>query len=140
MSQVESTEQAERDAWLVRFGLVRDFEWNPPAGPQYTLALADNVRLFARGEDRLVVLVREQLFVDWALLEYAGHPSAQPDAVRYMLVMHGDGPSASLREPRHTYFGGDADAAGYVFYVQPKVIDWAFDCLREWFDFGGDTP
>jgi hypothetical protein len=49
------------------------------------------------------------------------------------LICHGEGPSASLRECRHTYWGEASN--GYLFYFQPKLITLAFKELERFYDF-----
>lgn len=46
------------------------------------------------------------------------------------LLFNGHGPSDSLRECRHTYWGEN----GYVFYPNAPVIVAAFEALSEFFD------
>lgn len=45
-------------------------------------------------------------------------------------VFHGEGPSGSLRECRHTYWGYD----GYIFYPNARLITDAFRVLSEFYD------
>lgn len=97
-------------------------------------------RVMERGSDRLVVCEDKDdegltRWIDWALLSWVSGPSTPGDGPeQYSVTMHGSGAGGILRESRHTYFGDK----GYVFYVSPKTIAWAFDCLREWFDYDGD--
>ncbi len=86
-----------------------------------------------RGDHRLLVHVDDEgAWIVWALFERDG---ADDDGdVDYSLVAHGCGISGALREARHTYFG---ERDGYLFYVNPGLIAWAFEQLREWFDFDG---
>lgn len=86
--------------------------------------LPDHDLVFRKDNGALVVNVREELHVTWALLRMEGDDL-------YSVVAHGSGPSGSLREPRHTYFGED----GYVFYVNPAILTWGFKQLERWFDF-----
>lgn len=46
------------------------------------------------------------------------------------LQFHGNGPSGSLKECRHTYWG----EAGYIFYPNGKVISLAFKELSKYFN------
>lgn len=48
------------------------------------------------------------------------------------LVFYGEGPSDTLRECRHTWWG--EDGKGYVFYPNKKLILAALDKLSEYFD------
>jgi hypothetical protein len=111
-------------------GLWQDHKFNPAAGPYYLIRPQDDV--IREDGPGGVLLVHEEdehkLHVTWALLESVG-------ADRYQLVAHGAGPSGNLREPRHTFFGHEAD--GYVFYVRPKLLAWGFKILERWFDFDG---
>lgn len=45
-------------------------------------------------------------------------------------VFYGEGPTGSLRECRHTYWGKD----GYIFYPNGPIICAAFTALAEFFD------
>lgn len=56
--------------------------------------------------------------------------SINADATKLGVVFHGTGPG-SLRELRHTYWGGDD---GYLPSPSTKLITAAFDALKEWFD------
>lgn len=76
----------------------------------------------------------EDVHIEWALLDCVSsqHSDGSPD--QYEVAMHGSGVGSSLREARHTYFG----EKGYIYYVNPALLAWAFGCLREWFDFDGE--
>ncbi len=50
----------------------------------------------------------------------------------YTCLFHGEGPSGSLRECRHTYWGERGD--GYIFYPNGKVIADAFVKLSAFYD------
>lgn len=51
----------------------------------------------------------------------------------FRCVFHGYGYAGGLRELRHTYWG-EADRAGYIYYVNARLIADAFAILRRWFD------
>lgn len=72
------------------------------------------------GEDGVIVI--------WCLLRCLG---TGHDGPVYVVYMHGSGIYGMLREPRHTYFGED----GYISFVQPKLLAWAFNKLSRWFDY-----
>lgn len=135
MSTAEHQDYIDRE--LAKLGCTHSPGWGPPDARVYVVAPVEGVRQFWRGDDVLLVMVREGIHVDWALMDWAG---SNDEGVRHGLVMRGAGPSSSLREPRHTYFGPDAESQGYLFYVKPRLLAWAFDCLREWFDYEGDEP
>lgn len=97
----------------------------------WTLDAPPGAVVFERGDDRLVV-IEIDMSVRWALLEWTGDMGDGSHA-EYDIEAHGYGYSGALREARHTYFGDE----GYVFYVDPLRLAWAFDCLRRWFDFPG---
>lgn len=50
--------------------------------------------------------------------------------IQTAIVFHGEGPSGSLRECRHTYWGED----GYLFYPDGPVIVAALKALSEFYD------
>jgi len=115
------------------------------ARPHYVLGDLTGLRRFDRGHDVLLVEV-DGICVNWVLLECESHEPAQREADgtwtklpdEYGKLAEGTGIAGALREPRHTWFEptpGDGLIPGYTFYVKPRLIAWAFDCLREWFDF-----
>lgn len=141
MTDIER-DQAKLDRDLLRLGCVPDPDWNPSAGVHYQVGVLEHVRRINRGLDALLILDNDG-WIRWALMTCEGYPTDDPTAIRFQLAMHGEGPGGkddSLREPRHTWFGPSAYQRGYLFYVQPKLLDWAFDQLREFFDFAGDEP
>lgn len=72
--------------------------------------------------------IRDNLHVQFAVF----HLSYGDDKDTMMsCVFHGTGPSGSLRECRHTWWGDDE---GYVFYPPGRLITQAFQCLSEFFD------
>jgi len=96
---------------------------------------ASDCRVLERGANRLVVRPASDTHgVHWALLDCVSSEYSDGSPDQYHVTMHGWGTGDPLREARHTWVGDD----GYVFYVDPSAIAWAFDCLREWFDFDGD--
>ena len=92
-------------------------------------------RVMEHGNNRLVVKV-DGYGIDWALLRWVSGPSEPgKEPEQYQVEMHGCGVTSKyLREARHTYFG----EKGYIYYVNPALLAWAFGCLREWFDFDGE--
>ena|SRR5258708_25253720 len=46
------------------------------------------------------------------------------------MVFHGEGPTGSLRECRHTYWGEE----GYMFYLKKDTIVSALEKLSEYYD------
>lgn len=79
----------------------------------------------------------EGIHVEVVLFELSGGPMTrngiEVDPATYNRVFHGSGPSGSLRELRHTYWG-EPDNSGYIFYPNGKLIAAAFEALKEWFD------
>jgi hypothetical protein len=71
-------------------------------------------------------------WIEFAVLEFL-YGDSSFDGVHCKVVIHGGGPSSSLREPRHFYFGENGD--GYLFYPSKKVIEAAFKALEEFYDF-----
>lgn len=52
---------------------------------------------------------------------------------RVQVIFQGDGPVASLREPRHIYWGPDGN--GYTFYLPADAVIKALEHLKKYFDF-----
>lgn len=48
------------------------------------------------------------------------------------IVFCGDGPTGSLREPRHMWWG---DEEGYTFYLPAKAVIKTLQILEKYFDF-----
>lgn len=69
-------------------------------------------------------LVNGNCLVRWAFFESSS-------SYEYKLLMHGEGFSDCLREPRHTWF----ENKGYIFYVNPKPIFECFKILQKYFDY-----
>ena len=98
-----------------------------------------NVKEFKIGKDRLLVFADDDahednckgdITVHWVILE--SEPSNNDDYSNcYSLIAYGCGPSALLREPRHSYF------KEYQFYIPINTIIQAFEILKKWFDFEG---
>jgi hypothetical protein len=59
--------------------------------------------------------------------------SASESGTVIACIFHGEGPSGSLRECRHTWWGED-DNDGYIFYPSGQIICSAFIKLSEFFD------
>lgn len=83
-----------------------------------------------RVEGARLVIRENDASVDWGLFKWC---MSDDEGDGYELVAHGWGISGSLREARHTYFG--PDGSGYIFYVEPWVLAWAFAKLATYFDF-----
>lgn len=83
-------------------------------------------------EGHLVLKWDEQkLWLHFAVMTFY---CSDGDGKNVMLVpaFYGEGPSANLRECRHTYWGEDGN--GYLFYPDGRVIAAAFKALSEFFD------
>jgi hypothetical protein len=84
------------------------------------------------GDDCVLLVEEVNHVVNFALLRYImGNPQDGPIEAVYVIEMHGSGIGDCLREPRHTYFGEE----GYISYVSPKRLAWAFDILAAWFNY-----
>ena len=116
-------------------------------GNAYTIpsTLDPRVRRFERGRDVLLVDPgKDGHCVDWVLLECSASGITSKDSTgvwrlepdEFGILARGSGFAGNLREARHTYFAPSEEGEhGYVFYIKPRLLAWAFDCLREWFDF-----
>lgn len=80
-------------------------------------------------DDILGINVREELHVDFALFDWSYEDES---GSYYHRIFHGSGPSGSLREPRHIYWG---DEQGYTFFLPLSSVIKAFDVLKKYFDF-----
>lgn len=80
----------------------------------------------------LAVCETETNWVEFTVFEFAGKHSDE-SFTRYSRVFHGIGPSGSLRELRHTFWG-EPDNGGYIFYPDGRLICDAFQKLGRWFD------
>lgn len=60
----------------------------------------------------------------------------KPDPVKHTMLFHGSGPSGSLRECRHIWWGEreDPEMRGYTYYLNFATVEAAFRELRRWFD------
>lgn len=89
-----------------------------------TLARGGLLAVHQSGEDGL--------FVQFAVFEFSSSPyhDAEVANTQYSLLFYGEGPSSSLRECRHTWWGEE----GYVFYPDAALITDALEKLKKWFD------
>lgn len=75
--------------------------------------------------------------VEFAVFRFAMGPATKDgvevEPALFHRVFHGDGPSGSLRELRHTFWG-EPDNSGYIFYPNGALIADAFAKLKRWFD------
>lgn len=72
-------------------------------------------------------------WVSFVVVEWVSGPStdgAMP--ALYQPLFHGEGPSAPLRELRHTHWGHADD--GYLHEPNGALIAAAFEALKRWFD------
>lgn len=75
--------------------------------------------------------------VSFVVVEWISGPSDEPDGRRtmealYQPLFHGEGPSGTLRELRHTHWGHAGD--GYLHEPNGALITAAFEALKRWFD------
>lgn len=71
----------------------------------------------------------DETWLKFAVLEF-NHSDGDGSNTVTTPVFHGEGPSGSLRECRHTYWGYD----GYIFYPNGQLITEAFKVLSEFYD------
>jgi hypothetical protein len=82
----------------------------------------------------LLAVLEDGIHISFAVFRWEqGSASGDPPDEWYQRVFHGSGPSGSLRELRHTYWG-ETDNSGYIFYAPGKLIADAFKQLERWFD------
>lgn len=80
------------------------------------------------------VNISQSEWVNFAVLEFASSNSDGTDR-EYECFWYGEGPSGSLRELRHSWFGSSPKSDdGYVFYINRSKMNTAFDFLSEYFD------
>lgn len=77
----------------------------------------------------LVIQKEDDLHVNFALLQ---EDCDDGEDRFFSVVFHGRGPSGSLRECRHTYWGEDGN--GYIFYPPFDLIIAALNELKKYFD------
>ncbi len=74
-----------------------------------------------------------EITVSFVVLEWVSGPSTDRTMpALYQPLFHGDGPSAGLRELRHTHWGHADD--GYLHSPNGSLIAAAFQALKRWFD------
>jgi hypothetical protein len=83
---------------------------------------------------------KEKSWLKFAVLQFCTAEHDPSDTrgysnIKAYCVFYGDGPSGSLRECRHTYWGED----GYLFYPDGRIIAAAFKALSEFYDDMGET-
>lgn len=88
----------------------------------------------------LLAVLEKDTHVSFIVTTFAEGPSTQNGQVvgpeLHERVFHGSGPSGSLRELRHTYWG-EQNNGGYIYYPSAKLITDAFRQLQRWFDCDG---
>lgn len=85
-------------------------------------------RVIELGGGLLAVNGSDDGWVEFSLFEICG----SDDTCRH--IFNGGGPSGSLREMRHTYWGSEEGReAGYVFSCPAKLIMLALEVLGRWF-------
>ena len=87
-------------------------------------------------EDGLIVVANRDDWIDFGVMDW--HSSAIDGAgTIYSCLWHGCGPSGSLRELRHSYFGSPSSEScmtGYIFYLNRKQMIDAMNVLLNYFD------
>lgn len=79
---------------------------------------------------------KDSIWKYFAILSFASSNTDGTDA-EYDCFWFGEGPSGTLRECRHSYFGNSpSEIDGYVFYLNRAVMNDAFDFLSEYYDMG----
>jgi hypothetical protein len=83
----------------------------------------------------LAVNIIVDLYVDFIVFRChsgaATKDGVEVDGPKMQIVFRGEGPSGSLRELRHTWWGDDES---YLPSIRPDEIIPAFEALKEWFD------
>jgi hypothetical protein len=72
---------------------------------------------------------KDRFWLNFAVLRWQSSNQKGGD-VHCGMVFHGSGPTGSLRELRHTWWGED----GYLFYVPGALVSNAFKALSAYFD------
>lgn len=117
-----------------RLTVVLDHNGDPTYAEPEIRAVATHLIELRPG---LLAVIEEDIHVEVALFRWAGGPATKDgievEPAYYERVFHGGGPSGSLRELRHTYWG-EPNNSGYIFYPNGALICAAFQHLKRWFD------
>lgn len=83
------------------------------------------------GNDNKMAVIVDDPVVEFAVFEWLSGPTT-PDGypAEYKLLLRGSGPSGSLRECRHIWWG----ERGYTYYLNFALAERVFKELRRWFD------
>jgi hypothetical protein len=103
----------------------------------YVLGDQDATHRIDLGHDNwLFVKERDGLTLEFALFEYLSGPStingAEVGGLEHIMRFRGSGPSGSLRECRHIWWGERPD--GYTHCLNFALVEAAFRELRRWYD------
>jgi len=70
--------------------------------------------------------------IQWGMFTFGQEEIGKPETAVWCKIFEGSGPTGSLKEFRHNWFGQDED--GYVFYLPIKATIKALEILNEYFD------
>lgn len=113
-------------------GLEHTFDHLGDACYSITELKKPNFNLEALNEDFLVLSRKDEHdWLEFCFLEVNSRelPYSE-DSTLCTVLWHGEGPSGSMRECRHSYIGED----GYVFYVSKKNFTAALEWLERHYD------
>lgn len=101
----------------------------------YIVADQNATERISLGNDAwLLVHVEDGVVVTFAVFEFcmgsATRNGVEVEPMKHTILFHGSGPSGSLRECRHIWWGEN----GYTYYADFALIEAALRELRRWFD------
>ena len=93
--------------------------------------LREDFEVVDLGNDAYLILkwCKDRFWLDFAVMDRAYETN---DGVWLSCLFHGCGPSETLRECRHTWWGEKGE--GYLFYANGPAIAAAFKELSKYFD------
>lgn len=89
--------------------------------------IKDKFKVIPVGEGFMVWIDREG-WINFFVFETVSWDGDTLKPSNIKIIWHGEGPSDTLRELRHSYF------SPYLFYINAKVIEASFQELRKHFD------
>lgn len=122
---------------LKKLGL-KECELDSCGDQLYLLNRFDGFELIKKSGDDIQAVLRylqdSEYWGMWVLLEWVSSYGDNFEHHEFSILAYGDGPGgdkSNLREPRHTYIGKN----GYVFYINPDILTWGFEKLKQFYDF-----
>ncbi len=82
------------------------------------------------GRDNRLGVIVDDLIVEFAVFQWMMGKSSDGSPDEYIMLLRGSGPSGSLRECRHIWWG----ERGYTYYLNFALVERVFKELRRWFD------